>query len=321
MAVVAMPAVAEVARAQTNGAVPDSTLAGTHDRRPRSLSAGLAVVNRFFGDDHFGSIPGVSTKLRLSPEAALQALFHFSDYVPVALTLRYQRYFRHFEGAGVFAHVGATASRLPLAEGGLGAEWLLHDRLGVTADLGLGVLLPHGCCVYSSSLSLHYRFAAERLGSRQPGPVGDPADARRHWFRFAYGLRFETKCTESEWSCILLPGASLQVDLGSRLALQGSAHTLWTLEDLGKFNQFTGRAKLYVTGGPEEGRLFMYGMMGLQPWNRGNTFRNRALGIGWEWVASARTRSSVDLGVLQSTNFAAEYQLVIGADIHMRMGS
>ena len=159
------------------------------------------------------------------------------------------------------------------------------------------------------------------LRAQTPVVVQDSVDVGQGWFGLSYGLRFHAECQERAESCFLMPGASLQVDLGSRLALQGSVHTLWTLEDFGTFRLFATRAKFYVSGGLEEERLFAYGMVGLQPWNHGNTFRIRALGIGWEWAPSTKATGSVDIGVLQSTSFSAGYQLVIGAEIHLHRSS
>ena len=159
------------------------------------------------------------------------------------------------------------------------------------------------------------------LGAQEQGPPRDAMVTAAGWVDFGVGLRLHSECHERFNYCYLLPGGSVQVDLGSRLALQASAHLLWALEELGTFQLYSGRAKLYVSGAPDEERLFVYGMYGLQPWHRSNTFRIRALGIGWEWVASARTTGAFDVGLLQSTSFLAGYQLVFGLDIHARLGT
>lgn len=316
LAVAAMAAAPRVARAQETGAVADSAAGSAAAPQTWSLSGGPVVLHRVLGDDLFFSSWGVSAGLHWSPESAL----HLSLQSPLAVSLRYQRVLYNLGGVGVFAHAGATGPRLVLAEMGLGVEWLFHDRAGVSADLGVGAV-QQGCCIYSTSLSLQSRLGGPGgLRLSHSVPDSDAITANRGWFGFSYGLRFQAECVHQEWHCIVLPGASLQISLGSRLALQGSAHTLWAPENLGMVKLYSTRAKVYLRGRPARERLFAYGMMALQPAPRANTFRSRTFGVGWEWMSSARTTSSVDIGLSQSTHFIAMYRLVIGAEIHMHRG-
>ena len=154
--------------------------------------------------------------------------------------------------------------------------------------------------------------------AQEPVAVQDSAATASGWLGFALGLSLHGPC-DWDMNCVLLPGASLQFDLGSRLSLQGSAHTLWNKDELGDRSLFAGRAKFHVRGGREEERLFVYGMMGEQRGPYGATYRIREFGIGLEWPTSASSRGSVYLGVSKSTSFS-NLPLTIGVEIQALWG-